>query len=219
MHIFFMFKNVNNFIFKFIFIFNKVRLIVDPHLEWRYFMIFLLLTTWGMMLMGAARLDGNGMQRVGKGARLLIGERRASSDLLKGTETEKKGEEKKRRGGFRGVLRGRDRSLEQKKGRKAATEKEGERPKVRLLSHSFFLLLPLKSFGLRLLCYNISAACSSREIGYRKNYFFFCFPLCVWVIPLNLHFHNLLFSFLHAASLLISIITSIFSCLIPNRIC
>ena len=41
-------------------------------------------------------------------------------------------------------------------------KKEGERSKVRLLSHIF--LLPLKSFGLRLLCYNISAACSSCEI-------------------------------------------------------
>ena len=52
------------------------------------------------------------------------------------------------------------------KAKKEKTEKEGERSKVRLLSHIF--LLPLKSFGW-LLCYNISAACSSCEIGYRTN--------------------------------------------------
>ena len=52
------------------------------------------------------------------------------------------------------------------KAKKEKTEKEGERSKVRLLSHIF--LLPLKSFGW-LLCYNISAACSSSEVGYRTN--------------------------------------------------
>ena len=67
---------------------------------------------------------------------------------------------------------------------KEKTEKEGERSKVRLLSH--FFLLPLKSFGLRLLCYNISAACSSCEIGYRTNSSFALLCVFEWYLWISI---------------------------------